>query len=328
MLRACPIVLLLIFALPVAAHEVRPGYLEINETQAGLYDVSWKVPAPGDPRLAIYPRFSDACERVGETLTRRVGDSFVDSMTMRCPQGLTGSTIVIDGLPGTLTDTLVRIALIDGTMRIARLTPAVPGFVVPETPTLMQIAASYFGLGVEHILLGVDHLLFVLALLLLVRGFGRVVLTITAFTVAHSMTLAAATLGWVHVPSAPVEAVIALSIVLVAAEIVREQRGARSFASRRPWTVAFTFGLLHGFGFAGALNELGLPENAIPLALLFFNLGVEAGQVLFITAALILWLLVKRVRIPLPKQASYVPACAIGIVAAFWTAERIASFWS
>ena len=328
MRRLILVVLFVLGASPASAHEVRPGYLEINETQPGRYDVNWKVPARGDLRLAIYPRFPDDCEPVGEPLTRKVGASYIDSSTLYCPQGLTGSTIHIDGLSGTLTDTLVRLEFADGTSRVARLTSADPQFVVPAAPTLMQIAASYFGLGIEHILLGIDHLLFVLALLLLVQGFRRVVLTITAFTVAHSITLAAATLGWVHVPSGPVEAVIALSIVLVAAEIVREERGDASIARRWPWSVALMFGLLHGFGFAGALSELGLPQNAIPLALLFFNVGVEAGQILFITAVLLLWQLLKRVRIALPKQASYAPAYAIGIVAAFWTVERVASFWS
>ena len=327
-LRACLAVLLLLGSVPAPAHEVRPGYLEINESRPGEYAVSWKVPASGDPGLTIQPRFPDACERVGEPLTRTIGASLVDTWTLRCPDGLSGGTIVVDGLSGTLTDTLVRISFVDGSTRVARLTSTEPGFVVPEVPTLMQIAGSYFGLGIEHILLGIDHLLFVLALLLLVQGMRKIIVTITAFTVAHSITLAAATLGWVQVASAPVEAVIALSIALVAAEIVRGQRGSASVARRRPWSVAFAFGLLHGFGFAGALSELGLPENAIPLALLFFNLGVEAGQLLFITAALLLWQLAKRVRIPLPKQASYAPAYAIGIVAAFWTAERIASFWS
>lgn len=176
-------------------------------------------------------------------------------------------------------------------------------------------------------MLGIDHLLFVLALLLLVRGWRQVLVTITAFTGAHSITLAAATLGWVHVPQSPVEAVIALSIVLVAAEIVHRERGTASFAQQWPWAIAFTFGLLHGFGFAGALSEIGLPQQAIPLALLFFNIGVEFGQILFIVAVYVVWALSKRIVARLPARiTSYGPAYAIGTVAAFWTIERIAGF--
>ena len=170
-------------------------------------------------------------------------------------------------------------------------------------------------------------MLFVLALLLLVRGLRQVLLTITAFTLAHSITLAAATLGWINVPQTPVEAVIALSIVLVAAEIVHRERGVSSLAQQWPWVIAFTFGLLHGFGFAGALNEIGLPQQAIPLALLFFNIGVEFGQILFIVAVYAAWALFRRLLVGLPKPiTSYGPAYIIGTLAAFWTIERIAGF--
>jgi len=202
-----------------------------------------------------------------------------------------------------------------------------PSFVVPAAPTWTQTAITYLGLGVEHILLGIDHLLFVLALLLLVRGWRQVIVTITAFTAAHSLTLAAATLGFVSVPQRPVEAVIALSIVLVAAEVVHRERDISSWAQQWPWLIAFVFGLLHGFGFAGALNEIGLPQQAIPLALLFFNVGVELGQILFIVAVFALWAILHRIVVRLPKPiTSYGPAYAIGTVAAFWTIERIAGF--
>ena len=186
-------------------------------------------------------------------------------------------------------------------------------------------AGGYFMLGVEHILFGIDHLLFVLALVLIVRGVGLLVKTITAFTVAHSITLALATLGVVHVPSAPVEAVIALSIVFVASEILRSRRGERGLTERAPWLVAGTFGLLHGFGFAGALSEVGLPANDIPLALLFFNLGVEAGQLAFVVVALGVIALLRRIR--LPEWAPILPPYAIGSVAMFWVIERTAAIW-
>jgi hydrogenase/urease accessory protein HupE len=184
----------------------------------------------------------------------------------------------------------------------------------------------YLKLGVEHILFGIDHLLFVLALLLVTRGTFRLVKTVTAFTVAHSITLGMATLGFVQMPTKPVEAVIALSIVFVAAQIVRTQQGQEGITARAPWVVAFTFGLLHGFGFAGALSEVGLPPGHIPLALLFFNVGVEVGQLLFVAAAMTFMALLRRVRINVPRWVELAPAYAIGSVAMFWVMQRIAAF--
>ena len=327
MIARAAVVMLLLFAVTAGAHEVRPGYLQLNETTTDQFDVLWKVPARGDLRLGIYALLPDDCEATSRVVTRSVGGSFTDTWSVLCPSGLEGGTIYIDGLAATLTDVLVQITLLDETSRVSRLTSAAPSFVVPAAPTWTQTAVTYLGLGVEHILLGIDHLLFVLALLLLVRGWRQVLITITAFTGAHSITLAAATLGWVHVPQSPVEAVIALSIVLVAAEIVHREQGRSSLAQQWPWVIAFTFGLLHGFGFAGALNEIGLPQQAIPLSLLFFNIGVEIGQILFIVAVYLVWALLRRIVVRMPAQITrYGPAYAIGIVAAFWTIERIAGF--
>jgi hydrogenase/urease accessory protein HupE len=181
-------------------------------------------------------------------------------------------------------------------------------------------------LGVEHILTGIDHLLFVLALLIITGGGWKLVKTVTAFTISHSLTLTAATLGFVHVPQRPVEAVIALSIVFVAAEIVRIHRGLESITSRAPWLVAFTFGLMHGLGFAGGLSEAGLPVGHIPSALLFFSLGVETGHFLFIGVVLSFIALVRRIRIPFPRWTEFVPPYAIGATAMFWVIQRIAAF--
>jgi hydrogenase/urease accessory protein HupE len=192
------------------------------------------------------------------------------------------------------------------------------------------VARTYFLLGVEHILSGIDHLLFVLALMLLVKGMGRIIATVTAFTLAHSLTLAGATLGFVQMPGPPIEAVIALSIVFVASEIIHSRRGSPGLTERYPWVVAFTFGLLHGFGFAGALAEIGLPQASIPMALLFFNVGVEAGQLLFIASLLAILALARqitrRINVPQPAWAWAVPPYAIGGVAAFWVIQRIAAF--
>jgi hydrogenase/urease accessory protein HupE len=194
----------------------------------------------------------------------------------------------------------------------------------------MQVAATYLILGVEHILLGIDHLLFVLALLILVKGTRRLLATVTAFTVAHSLTLAGATLGFVHMPGPPVEAAIALSIVFVAAEIMHSRQGKAGLTERFPWVVAFSFGLLHGFGFASALSDVGLPQAAIPIALLFFNVGVELGQLLFIASVFVVIALARRVmrrsRVWQPAWAWRIPPYAIGSVAMFWVIQRIAAF--
>ena len=272
----------------------------------------WKAPALGERRLAIYPRLPKERGRSEPREGVFLSDAYVERWSVRAPAGLAGETITIDGLPESRTDVLVRIDRLNGETSTTRLTPASPSFEVPASMGLRQVAAAYLGLGVEHILFGVDHLIFVLALILLVKGWKRVLLTVTAFTVAHSITLGAATLGYLHVPGPPVEAAIALSIVLVAVEIVNVSRGQESLAARIPWLIAFAFGLLHGLGFAGALSEVGLPGHAIPVALLFFNIGVELGQLLFIAAVMAsvlgscsrLWLrVVRRRRNPVARPA-------------------------
>ncbi len=320
------IILTLIVASPASAHEVRPGYLELLQTGADAFDVLWKVPARGDLRLGIYARLPGNCDFASEVVSTMRDGAYTDRWKVNCPGGLTGGKIVIDGLSGTLTDTLVRIVQSGGATQVVRLTPASPGFVVEASPSSYAVARTYFSLGVDHILRGIDHLLFVLALLLLVDTRRRLLAAVTAFTVAHSLTLAAATLGLVRVPQQPVEAIIALSIVFVAAEIVRSRSGQTSLTQEFPWVIAFTFGLLHGFGFAGALSEIGLPEQAIPVALLFFNLGVESGQLLFIAAALLLAVLTRPVAIRSPTWAPQLPAYGIGAMAAFWTIERLVGF--
>ena len=319
--------LLLFAALPVLAHEVRPAYLELSEIQPGLFRVLWKVPTQGELRLPLDPVVPSHC--TDDTPKKIVSTpSFsVERWTVRCPRGLPGQEIAIQNLEITLTDALVRLELLDGASQTALLRPGAPSFVVAREPSLAQVARTYFVLGVEHILLGIDHLLFVLALLFIVEGRRKLLLTITAFTVSHSITLAMATLGFVHIPGAPVEAVIALSIVFLATEIVHGRQGRPTMTHRRPWLVALAFGLLHGFGFAGALAEVGLPGSAIPLALLLFNLGVEAGQVVFIAAALLGWALLKKLSHTRLDDAWAVPTYSIGALAAYWTVERVAAFW-
>lgn len=306
------------------AHEVRPGYLRIKQVDAAAYDVLWRVPARGDLRLGLYARLPDHCNTRGEMRSYQQGGAFVERWTSVCLGGLVGHDVAIEGLSATLTDVLARFERLDDTTQIVRLTPSSYTFTVSDSESWQQVASTYTMLGVEHILLGIDHLLFVLALLMIVEGWRKLVATVTAFTLAHSITLAAAALGFVEVPQAPVEAVIAISILFVAAEIIHWRQGRPGITRRKPWLVAFTFGLLHGFGFAGALTEIGLPEHAIPLALLFFNVGVEAGQLFFIAGVLVAWSALRKFE--WPEWAWRIPVYGIGMMAAFWTIERITGF--
>jgi len=318
---------LLCFAMlaPAAqAHEVRPAYLLIQQQDAERFNLLWRVPARGDLRLGIYVGLPGHCKDAGEKLSWHEGGTFIERWSTECPGGLFGHTVEIQGLTATVIDALARFERLDGTTQVERLTPAEPSFQVSESESLVEVITTYTTLGFEHILLGIDHLLFVFALLLLVPGRRMLIWTITSFTLAHSLTLAAATLGWVNVPQSPVEAVIALSILFVAMEIVHWKQGRPGITRRWPWLVAFTFGLLHGFGFAGALSEIGLPEHAIPMALLFFNVGVELGQLAFIGVVLLAWAVLKH--ISWPQWAWRVPVYAIGSMAAFWTIERISGF--
>jgi hydrogenase/urease accessory protein HupE len=321
-------VLLAVAAGPAARADIfRPAYLQLTELEDNRYAVLWRVPAlPDRRRLAARILWPQTVQPEGEARSALFDNSWEERLLIHAPEGLIGQEIVIDGLIGGATDVIVRIERRDGTTQLERLAPSSPRFVVTASPGPGEVAWDYLILGVEHILGGIDHLLFVLALLLLVRNLRRLFLTITAFTVAHSLTLVAATLGWVSLPGPPVEAVIALSIVFVAAEVIHEQQGRASLTARAPWIVAFGFGLLHGFGFAGALEEVGLPETAIPVALLMFNVGVEVGQLLFVAALVALAALLRRFTALSLAGVSRLVAYAIGTVAAFWTIERVAAF--
>ncbi len=363
-MKRCFILFLLIFALRANAHEVRPAYLELTERAPGEFDVLWKVPALGGTQVAgeeiphelpartdvadttktlpcgcpaptmaelsrgvtpIHPVMPENSVIVVPPRVERIFGAEIKRWTFSTNgKGLDGWEATVHGLPSTMVDVLVRVALRDGRVVSHLLRPEAPSFVFNANDS-GPAAGGYFILGVEHILFGIDHLLFVLALVLIVRGVPLLVKTITAFTIAHSVTLALATLGVVHVPSAPVEATIALSIVFVASEILRSRNGKRGLTERAPWLVAGTFGLLHGFGFAGALSQVGLPAHDIPLALLFFNLGVEAGQLAFVVVALGVISLLRRMR--LPQWAPILPPYAIGSVAMFWVIQRTVAIW-
>lgn len=318
---------LILFGQIAIAHEVRPAYLELKQITETGFDALWKVPAMGDLRLGLYVELPASVVITTEPRAFMSGGAFVERWSFTHPDALVGDTIYIDGLDRTMTDVLVRLEWLDGSSQVERIAPAKPWIIVPAAPSKSSIIWTYLVLGTEHILFGIDHLLFVLALLLIVDGVGKLVKTITAFTIAHSITLAAAALGFVNVPGPPVEAIIALSIAFVAMEIIRKKRGVEGITSRSPWLVAFTFGLLHGFGFAGALSEIGLPEQAIPLSLLFFNVGVEVGQLMFVAVVLLLQWIIRKVDFTLPTWAEKVPPYAIGGLAMFWVIERVVGFW-
>ncbi len=327
-MRALVALLLACVAWAAQADVFRPAYLELREVGNDRYDVMWKVPTQGNARLAVEVVFPPGTTQLTPPQGLHSDGAYVERWRIGRPGGLAGQTLGIEGLASGVTDVIVRIERQDGTSQVERLLPQDPQFIVQGPTGTAQVAWSYLVLGVEHILGGVDHLLFVFALLLVVHGTRRIVATVTAFTLAHSLTLVAATLGWVHVPGPPVEAMIALSIVFVAAEVVQGRRGKPGLTARAPWLVAFSFGLLHGFGFAGALAEVGLPQTAIPVALLMFNVGVEAGQLLFVVCMLGLRRVASRLLSALPKAALHFPPYAIGAMAMFWVIERVAAFWS
>jgi len=325
---SCLLLLCCGFAMTAKADESRPAHLQLTLYESGSVAMVFKVPALGNRRLGLYPKLPDNCEAVLPPSARIIDNAYTERATFQCTDGIIGKTVVIDGLTSTFTEVLARVIRADGATQVARLTPSAPSFVVEETPDAFAVISSYLLFGFAHILSGFDHLLFVLALLILVPSMRVLIWTITAFTVAHSMTLAAATLGFVNFAQPPVEAVIALSIVFVASEIIHVSQGRPGLTQRRPWIVSFTFGLLHGFGFAGALTEVGLPEQAIPLALLFFNVGVELGQLAFVAAVILTMTLAKRLLREPPKWGPAATAYAIGVVASYWTIERVLGFWS
>ena len=324
---------LLTFASAAGAHEVRPAYLEIEETAPGRYTVLWRTPVLSGMRLPVALKLPDDVGEVGEPIVQELPGSLVERRVIDAGEGgLARKRIEFVGLQATITDVLVRVSLLDGTRTTSLVHPSEPWVEIAAASGWLSVAGAYLAHGVEHILLGFDHLLFVLALILIVRSLRVLLITITAFTIAHSITLALATLGVVHVPGPPVEAMIALSILLLACEILRMRRGEESSTARWPWLVAFAFGLLHGFGFAGALTELGLPQGDIPLALFAFNVGVELGQLAFIASVMValagaafIGRRLSHLGIdPKPAYAASesVAAYAIGSIAAFWLIDR------
>jgi hydrogenase/urease accessory protein HupE len=324
-LRAVVLLFLMSGAAPLFAHEIRPAYLQITENADHRFDVLWKQPSVGTQLLRLVPQLSNGLLD-GKPTEESVANSFVvrrwDNIDI-ARASFDGAAIRIDGLEYTITDALVSISFANGQDIEEILRPRSPALVVHLTGTGRLPVPAYLLLGIEHILTGFDHLSFVLGLLLLVRSRLTLIKTITAFTVAHSLTLAAAALGLVHVNPAVIEALVAFSIVFVALELVRAYRGQYGLTAQFPWLIAFTFGLLHGFAFAGSLAQIGLPEHNIPVSLLLFNVGVELGQLLFVGAVLLLIELLKRLPRRLPHWTTWIPPYAVGGLASFWVIQRL-----
>lgn len=311
-----------------SAHALDPGYLELVPLDQHRWQVTWRVPDVNGEPMPLEARLPETCTHEPPPPSFD-GRAWTASWIATCPEGVQGGRIEIAGLERSRTETLVRYGLVPGQTETLRLTASRTAFVIPRVPGKLDTVSSYVALGVVHILEGMDHLLFVLTLLLLIAGWRRLFRAVTAFTAAHSLTLAAATLGWLSVPPAPVEAVIALSIVFLAYELSRPPGIRDPLLMRAPWLISFAFGLIHGLGFAGALREIGLPQQDIPLALLAFNIGVELGQILFIAGVLMVgysarWLLpaIRTRAAGLERLASY----GIGSLAGFWVIERVLGF--
>jgi hydrogenase/urease accessory protein HupE len=304
------------------AHEVRPGFLELTQTGPDSYGFFWKKPSGGEVELQIAPVVPALCRLVVPGAQQLSPGAVVVRGQLSCPGGIAGKTLAIAGLEATITDVLVRVNHADGRLESHLLRPTSPSVTFDGSSGLAERALGYVQLGFQHILLGADHLLFVLGLMLIVTDRWTLVKTLTAFTVAHSITLALATLGYASAPLLPLNAAIALSILFLGPEIVRVWRGETSFTIRHPWVVAFAFGLLHGFGFASGLSAMGLPKDEIPLALLLFNIGVELGQLAFLVLVVLLERAFRVLELRWPLLLQRLPGYVVGTLGAFWTLQR------
>ncbi len=306
------------------AHELQPGFLELREVAPGRYETLWKQPSVGGAPMQITPVFPAVCRQIGDARTERAGTAWLTTARIVCDESLAGQVIGIEGLEGYATDVLLRVQHADGGVETRVLKPIEPTVTLRAKGGVQHGTLAYLYLGIEHILLGMDHLLFVLGLLLIVRDRWMLVKTVTAFTIAHSITLAVATFGVAQLAAAPLNAAIALSILFLGPEIVRTWRSETSFTIRHPWVVAFAFGLLHGFGFASGLKALGLPQEEIPLALLLFNVGVEIGQLAFVVLVVLLERAFRILEIRWALALERLPGYLVGMLGAFWTIQRVA----
>jgi hypothetical protein len=321
------VALLIVLLLPASrawADEARPAYLEIKETVVGQFNVLWRTPVLSGMRLPIVLTFPADIRNLKAPTVEELADSVVERRWIDAgPKGLSGRRIEFEGLQLLITDVLVRVEMLDGRKWTAFARATQPWVEIETSQTWLTVAGTYIVDGIRHIVFGADHLLFVLGLLLIVGDRWMLLKTITSFTIAHSITLAIATFGYANAPVVPLNAAIALSILFLGPEIVRSWRGETSFTIQRPWVVAFAFGLLHGFGFAGALTSAGLPRADLPFALLSFNLGVEIGQVGFVLLIVALERSFRVLEIRWPRWVRAMPGYTVGSLGAFWTIQRV-----
>jgi len=312
----------------VVAHELQPSSLEVRQLTPERYEVIWRAPIYYGKAHPAKLQLPEHWKTVGKPTVKQLSDSALHRRIVNVPNGvIDGEKIRFIGLEATITDVFVRFVWLDGSNTTAIARPSEPFVDIVAQRSTWQVAIDYTELGVDHILSGFDHLTFVLALILIVSGMRRLLITVTAFTLAHSITLAAAALGVVWIPGSPVEATIALSILFLASELMKVKRGQMSLTAQYPWVVSFIFGLLHGFGFAGALTEIGLPEQSILLALVFFNVGVELGQLLFVAIIIFLGFGLQKLKQPkLLERSELVAIYSIGGLASFWLIERLSAF--
>ncbi len=316
---------LLLGAVPARAHPLAPALLELREHGGGRVEVKFKTPAKRLPGTNLVPLLPESCSTTAQPTLEREGTGIVERYAVACSASLSGARIGIRGLEASRNDALLRVELADGRHFQSVLRSSEPSLLIPARPSRLAVLRDYVRLGVEHIASGLDHLLFVFGLLVLVGArTGPLLKTVTAFTVGHSVTLSLAVLGFVAFTSGLVELAIAGSIFVLGAELAQPSGAAPSRLRRFPWTMAGAFGLLHGFGFAGALAQVGLPSGEIPLALFAFNVGIELGQLAFVGLVLAAWRLVARVQVPMPPGSRALPAYGIGCLAAYWCIERAA----
>jgi len=311
------------------AHEVRPAYLEIDQTSPTTYRVIWKQPAVGELALHLVPHLSSGWLEQPPADQYAAAGFLIKSWTVQAksPDALDGQTLSIEGLQNTITDVFVRIRPTDGRRLDTIVRPEKPDLRLSLHAGASMGTSAFLLLGIEHILTGPDHLLFVLGLILIVRDRWTLLKTVSAFTLAHSLTLAAATLGVISLPMQLLNALIALSILFVAPEALRAQQGGTSLTIRFPWVVAFGFGLLHGMGFASGLTSLGLERGALLTALVLFNIGVEIGQLIFIALVLALQRGFRLMEVRWPKPVALTPTYAIGAFGASWAIRYGAAFF-
>ncbi len=329
------LVLLCVFQLLFStahADEYRPAYLSIKQTTAHTFDVVWKLPSTSQNRLLnLSVQLPNDVVLIKPKSIRPAGAATIEQFAISSKSGLIGSEIYISGLRNAPTEVLVRIQWQSGVTETARLDASKTKFTVVGTPSFLYVVKTYLTFGFEHILEGFDHLLFVACLIFIAGTWRRILITITGFTVAHSITLTLSALGLVHLPIVAIESVIALSIVFLAREIMIKNE--QTLTWRFPIAVSASFGLLHGFGFASALSEIGLPQTEIPAALLAFNVGVELGQVAFVGVLVlsaklikIIWFSITKIAEIKLRKFEQLGALAIGVVSMYWVLERISGF--